>query len=104
MKTPKKSKDPTVELNQGDALVILRKDGSVETATIGIDPSYVANIRNTDPDLMTEDQISVLNQGQKLLLLSMAASSDDIMHFLANVSLTPGGSDLEKMQRVVTRH
>lgn len=91
-------------IQEGDAILIIRPGEDVKSMTFGVDQEKVDSLRSKDPNMMSDEELDLLEQGQKLFLLSMAANNDAIMQFLAKVSLKPGETDLDKLSRVATVH
>ena len=94
------SKTEEAPIEKGDAVIILKKDGSVVPMTFGIDEDIVSSASEKTPDEMTDEEIAVTTQGTMMFLLAMAANSDQIMQFLAGVSAAVGRDDNEKMRQV----
>lgn len=91
-------------IQDGDAVLIIRKGGEVVPMTVGVDQSAVDAMRNVNPQEMTPEQIDLAMQGQTLFLLSMAANNEAIMTFLAKVASVPGETDLSKLSSVANAH
>ncbi len=53
---------------------------------------------------LTDEEVGILNQGQILFLLSMAASSEVLMNILSEIANAPGVIDMDKIRTVVTLH
>lgn len=100
---PFEEKQEPIEI--GDAVVILKKNGETQMMTCGVDQDEVERIRNTQPHDMSEGQLDLALQGQRLFLLTMAAESEVIMDFLARVASLPGSVSMgDRMVTAATAH
>ena len=71
---------------EGDALIIIRKNGDIVPMSIGVDVEKVNAISAKAPEDLTDDDKDVLLQGQMLFLLVMAAKSELLMNILATLA------------------
>jgi hypothetical protein len=101
---PKIDKENKVPFSDGDALIVLRPDGLVETFTIGVDQELASEIRLKDPQAMSKTELDLALQGQMLFLLTMAAKSDAVMHFLAKVATVSSEPTSDTLKRAMTTH
>ena len=91
-------------IQEGDAVLIIRRDGEVVPMTVGVDQKEVDAIRSKNPHDMSEKELDMALQGQTLFLLTMAAKSEPIMDFLTKVAAMTGANDLEKLQKAAQVH
>jgi hypothetical protein len=80
---------------KGDMALILGADGSVRTAAFDVDTSRL----HGDPEQMTEEDERVLDQGQKLFALGIAANSTLLMNILIEISANPDIVDLDSLKK-----
>lgn len=98
------SKEAEVPINVGDALMVFRPGGELQTMTIGFDQDIVDGLKDKDIEDMTEEEIDMVEQGQTLYLLSMAYQSEVIMDLLRRVAQIPGENDIEKLNKAAMVH
>ncbi|PZR92300.1 MAG: hypothetical protein DI537_14035 [Stutzerimonas stutzeri] len=87
------STDEVEPIREGDCLLILRKDGSVQV----INPAY-NRVRLTLPEEeQTEADRQIIRQGEKLFALALAATNDKLMDFLLSVAQDPTVVDYDAL-------
>lgn len=82
--------------------------GSIGTTTVNGEP--VATIVNNDPGLEPEDALSqelaleaALSEGQGVRVSLFRDDIDDTIHFQTNINVTPTVTNLQNVERVLTR-
>lgn len=95
---PEAQVDKSQLVADGDAMLLLKKDGSVMPLTIGIDIDYARHLMTvvgTRP--LTPAEQAILEQGRRLFALLLAASTPAIMTILYELSENPEVFDSEKL-------
>lgn len=92
-----KEEDYSAIVSDGDAVLVIKKDGAILPLTIGE--------RRTPPvesevDEMTDEEIMQFEQSAKLFALVMAASSPQIMTFLMEIASDPDIFDAESIKKL----
>jgi hypothetical protein len=67
-------------VSKGDMALILKADGTISTMCFDVDTAAE----------MTEEDLAVLERGQKLMALTVAAQSPQLMAILLDVATDPG--------------
>lgn len=94
------SHEEEAPIQEGDAVVIIKPDGTVKTMTVGIDSARIERVRAKAPEDMNDEELDLALQGQTLFLLSMAAQSEVIMDLLTKIAAQPGVIDEDKLMQI----
>lgn len=87
----------------GDAVVVIRPDGSVGFFTLGMDADTIAAKTSAGIEL-TNEELMNLDVANKAFALSVAAQSPMIMSILEDISTNPDIIDFEKIKSLTRRH
>lgn len=69
----------------GDVALLLKKDGSVRTMSFGPTP----DLETKQVEDLSADEIAMLEQGEKLLALTLALGNPQIMNVLLAIAADP---------------
>ena len=87
-------------VEKGDAALILKRDGSVQAVTFGIDRSRLS----LPSDQHTEEDQKAMLQGAKLFALAFAAGNQKLLNTLMNIASDPDVIDFDTLTATKTRH
>lgn len=73
---------------QGEAVVIIARDGSARFLTIGMSPDRVLEKMRSEEALTEEEEIDLVVSG-KAFALALAANTDSIMAILNDIASNP---------------
>jgi hypothetical protein len=80
------SKEESNPIEEGDGVIIIKPNGDIKTMSYGVDKDLVKAVSRKDPDKMNEQEQAIFLQGYMMFLLTMAASSNEIMKMLADIA------------------
>lgn len=81
----------------GDAVVVIRPDGSIGFFTLGMDADMIAAKTNAGLPL-TDEELMNLDVANKAFALSVAAQSPMIMSILEDIASNPDIIDFDKIK------
>lgn len=87
----------------GDAVVVIRPDGSVGFFTLGMDADMIAAKVRANVDL-TDEETSNLEVANKAFALVVAAQSPMIMSILEDIVANPDIIDFDKIKAITKVH